>query len=178
MRRRLTALASGVLRRLPFGPEAATIERSLGNVAAQPDSGRYLRRSFAWAALSWICDAAALWLVFAACGHRLSLVALLVGYGSANLLNSIPELTPGWLGVFEAALSATYIGLGVPSGVAVAAVLIYRLASFWLPVAAGIGPAVRSFTARRDVADAPAPESSAVAAAIATQTATPREVLV
>lgn len=149
LRRRLTALIARVLRRLPFGPDIAAVERQLVTVGAHPDSGRHLRRSFAWATAAWLCDAAALWLVFAACGHRLSLTALLVGYGSANLLNSIPELTPGWLGVFEAALSATYIGLGVPSGIAVAAVLIYRLASFWLPVAAGIAPAVRSFTAPR-----------------------------
>jgi hypothetical protein len=177
VRQRLTALIAGVLCRLPFGPDIATVERALGSVGARPDSGRHLRRSFAWASISWVCDAAALWLVFAACGYRLSLVALLVGYGSANLLNSIPELTPGWLGVFEAALSATYIGLGVPADIAVAAVLIYRLASFWLPVAAGVAPAVRSFTDRRG---APVPSSDVppTAALVSTPTSTPTEVLV
>jgi uncharacterized membrane protein YbhN (UPF0104 family) len=85
-------------------------------------------------------------------------VALLVGYGSANLLNSLPELTPGWLGVFEAALSATYISLGVPAGIAVAVVLVYRLASFWLPVAAGVVPAVRSLAAS---SSSPSPASTA-----------------
>ena len=149
LRRRLTGLIARVLRRLPFGPDTVAVERSLVTVGAQADSGRHLRRSFAWASAGWVCDAAALWLVFAACGYRLSLTALLVGYGSANLLNSIPELTPGWLGVFEAALSAAYVGLGVPTGIAVAAVLIYRLASFWLPVAAGVAPAVRSLAASR-----------------------------
>jgi uncharacterized protein (TIRG00374 family) len=149
LRRRLAALVGRVLRRLPFGPDDATVERSFITVGTQVDSGPHLRRSFAWATAAWVCDAAALWLVFAACGHRLSLTALLVGYGSANLLNSIPELTPGWLGVFEAALSATYVGLGVPTGIAVAAVLVYRFASFWLPVAAGIAPAVRSLAASR-----------------------------
>jgi uncharacterized protein (TIRG00374 family) len=185
LRRRLTAVITSVLRRLPFGPDIATVERTLGGVGARADSGRHLRRSFAWATAAWLCDAAALWLVFAACGHRLSLAALLIGYGSANLLNSIPELTPGWLGVFEAALSATYIGLGVPSGIAVAAVLIYRLASFWLPVAAGVAPAVRSFTAARgSPARGVPPEAGPPAAAVPagppapTSTTTPTEVLV
>jgi uncharacterized protein (TIRG00374 family) len=156
-RRLIVGIARGV-RRLPFKVDAAAIERSFGGIDARQGDGRHLRRSFAWATAAWLCDAAALWLVFAAFGHRLSLTALLVGYGSANLLNSLPELTPGWLGVFETALSATYISLGVPTGIAVAAVLAYRLASFWLPVAAGVAPAVRSLSAaseKRMVAPAP-----------------------
>jgi hypothetical protein len=147
LRRRLVARIAGLVRRLPFNVDVAAIERSFGGIDARQGGGRHLRRSFAWATVAWLCDAAALWLVFAAFGYRLSLTALVVGYGSANLLNSLPELTPGWLGVFETALSATYIALGVPPGIAVAAVLVYRLASFWLPVAAGVLPAVRSLTA-------------------------------
>jgi uncharacterized protein (TIRG00374 family) len=149
LRRRLVARIARVVRRLPFNLDVAALERSFGAIDARQGDGRHLRHSFAWATVAWLCDAAALWLVFAAFGHRLSLTALIVGYGSANLLNSLPELTPGWLGVFETALSATYIGLGVPAGIAVAAVLVYRLASFWLPVAAGVAPAVRSLTAQR-----------------------------
>lgn len=152
LRRRLVEMVARPLARLPFGPDVRALEQAFDDVGGSMGRGRHLCRSAAWAATAWLCDAAALWLVFAACGHRLSLAALLVGYGSANLLNSLPELTPGWLGVFEAALSATYISLGVPAGVAVAAVLVYRLASFWLPVAAGVAPAVRSLTGARRVA--------------------------
>jgi len=152
LRRRLVEMVARLLARLPLGPDIRALERAFDEVGGSMGRGRYLGHSAAWAAVAWLCDAAALWLVFAACGHRLSLPALLVGYGSANLLNSLPELTPGWLGVFEAALSATYISLGVPAGVAVAAVLVYRLASFWLPVAAGVAPAVRSLTAPRRAA--------------------------
>lgn len=152
LRRRLVSTVARPLARLPFGPDIRALERAFDDIGGSMGRGCDLRHSAAWAAASWLCDAAALWLAFAACGHRLSLTALLVGYGSANLLNSIPELTPGWLGVFEAALSATYISLGVPAGIAVGAVLVYRLASFWLPVAAGVVPAVRSLTAARRVA--------------------------
>ena len=149
VRRRLVALVARPLARLPFGPDIRALERAFEGVGGSMGRGRHLRHSALWAAAAWLCDAAALWLVFAACGHRLSLAALLIGYGSANLLNSLPELTPGWLGVFEAALAATYVSLGVPAGIAVAAVLVYRLASFWLPVAAGVAPALRSLTATR-----------------------------
>lgn len=102
-----------------------------------------------WAALSWIVDAAALWVIFLGFGVRLHPAVLLVGYGLANLINALPELTPGWLGVLESALAATYAALGVPVGVAVMAVLSYRLVSYWLPVAVGIGPALDMLRGRR-----------------------------
>jgi undecaprenyl-diphosphatase len=42
--------------------------------------------------------------------------------------------TPGNLGALEAALVAGLTGVGVPGGDAVAAVLTYRLATYWIPV--------------------------------------------
>src|SRR4029079_6132470 len=41
--------------------------------------------------------------------------------------------TPGGLGALEAALVAGFTGVGMDSGVAVAAVLGYRLVASWLP---------------------------------------------
>lgn len=91
-----------------------------------------------WATASWILDAAALWMVFAAFDHHLHLSALAVGYGAANLIQALPEVTPGWLGVLEGALAVVYAGFGVPLGPAVLAVLGYRVVSFWIPVVAGL----------------------------------------
>jgi hypothetical protein len=102
-----------------------------------------------WAALSWLTDAAALWVMFLGFGVRLHPAVLLVGYGLANLINALPEMTPGWLGVLETALAAAFAALGVPLGVAVVAVLCYRLVSYWLPVAAGAGPALGMLRVRR-----------------------------
>ena len=110
--------------------------------AMTPVPIRRLMPLMGWAALSWIVDAAALWVMFLGFGVRLHPAVLLVGYGLANLINALPELTPGWIGVLESALAATYAALGVPVGVAVVAVLSYRLVSYWLPVALGIGPAL------------------------------------
>ena len=45
--------------------------------------------------------------------------------------------TPGGLGAMEAALVAGFTGVGVDSGVAVAAVLSYRLVTYWLPILPG-----------------------------------------
>jgi len=45
--------------------------------------------------------------------------------------------TPGGLGAIEAATIAGLTGIGIPSGPAVSAVLVYRLATYWLPVLPG-----------------------------------------
>jgi glycosyltransferase 2 family protein len=45
--------------------------------------------------------------------------------------------TPGGLGAIEAALVAGLTGIGLSAGAAVSAVLCYRLATYWLPVAPG-----------------------------------------
>jgi glycosyltransferase 2 family protein len=46
--------------------------------------------------------------------------------------------TPGGIGVVEAVLLAALTGIGVPPGPGLAAVLLYRLATFWLPILPGL----------------------------------------
>jgi len=55
--------------------------------------------------------------------------------GAAALAAAAPS--PGGLGVIEAALIAGLTGVGMPAGPAVSAVLLHRLATYWLPVAPG-----------------------------------------
>ena len=111
--------------------------------ATTPIRLRSLPPVLGWAALSWIVDAAALWVMFLGFGVHLHPAVLLVGYGLANLISALPEVTPGWLGVLETTLAATYAALGVPVGVAVVAVLCYRLVSYWIPVAVGTVPGLQ-----------------------------------
>ena len=54
---------------------------------------------------------------------------------SAALAAASP--TPGGVGAIEAALTAGLTGIGVSAGAAVAAVILYRLATYWLPVLPG-----------------------------------------
>jgi uncharacterized protein (TIRG00374 family) len=63
-----------------------------------------------------------------------SLVVL--AYAAAEVLALIP-LTPGGLGFVEAGLTGTLRLAGVKSGDALAATLLYRIVSYWLPLAAG-----------------------------------------
>jgi undecaprenyl-diphosphatase len=55
--------------------------------------------------------------------------------GAAAIAAAAPS--PGGLGAIEAALVAGLTGVGMQPGPAVSAVLLYRLATYWLPVAPG-----------------------------------------
>ena len=61
---------------------------------------------------------------------------MLVAYGLANILAVIP-ITPSGLGVIEITIIAVLKGFGVPSGIAAAGVLSWRLVNFWLPIPFG-----------------------------------------
>jgi uncharacterized protein (TIRG00374 family) len=62
---------------------------------------------------------------------------VLLAYVAATALAMIP-ITPGGLGFVEAGLTATLALAGVPAAQAVVATLAYRLASYWLPLPAGL----------------------------------------
>ena len=61
---------------------------------------------------------------------------IVVAYVSAVVLALIP-ITPGGLGFVEAGLTGVLTLAGIPASEAVLATLLYRLASYWLPVIAG-----------------------------------------
>lgn len=66
---------------------------------------------------------------------RVSLV--LLAYAAGSLLTLIP-ITPGGLGFVEAGLTGTLALAGIGASAAVSASLLYRLASFWLPIPVGL----------------------------------------
>ncbi len=55
--------------------------------------------------------------------------------GSSIIAAAAP--TPGGLGAMEAALVAGFTGIGMDGAIAVATVLSYRLATYWLPILPG-----------------------------------------
>ena len=77
-----------------------------------------------------------LWCTFAAFGYTIGLGHLLVGYVVAYSIGTLAP-TPGGLGAVEGIMIALYVSFGVPSAVAVAVVLVYRIINFWLPIPPG-----------------------------------------
>ena len=61
---------------------------------------------------------------------------LLFAYGVGTAAGSVGVI-PGGLGVVEAALALSLMGAGVRHPLALAAVLVYRLISFWMVIAVG-----------------------------------------
>jgi glycosyltransferase 2 family protein len=72
----------------------------------------------------------------AAFGRSVPIAKIGFVYLTGSALGSIIP-TPGGLGAVEAALTTGLIAAGIPSGVAGAAVLLFRLLTFWLPVPFG-----------------------------------------
>jgi hypothetical protein len=62
---------------------------------------------------------------------------VLLAYAAAGIVALLP-LTPGGLGIVEASLGGLLILAGVRPGNAVLATLAYRIASYWLPLLAGL----------------------------------------
>ena len=62
--------------------------------------------------------------------------AILLAFVAASVLSMIP-ITPGGLGFVEAGLTATLVAAGINADAAVAATLLFRLVSFWIPLPIG-----------------------------------------
>ena len=128
-----------IFRRIPFVKEETgarfvhQLADRLHDLARQPE---LIRQGVVWAALNWMLDAAALWVFLRAFEESVDPIVLIVAYGVAQVAAAIP-ITPGGLGVVEAALPATLVGFGVDNGAAVAGVLSWRFAQFWLPIPLG-----------------------------------------
>jgi hypothetical protein len=90
----------------------------------------------ALALVNWLADAAVFAVSIQAVGAAIPWHVLLLAYGSgvgAQTLN----ITPGGFGVTEGTLGVTLVAAGLPVTQALAAVLLYRLVSFWLIASAG-----------------------------------------
>jgi glycosyltransferase 2 family protein len=71
-----------------------------------------------------------------ALGAYPALLPAAIVYLAGNTVGSFAP-TPGGLGAIEAVLSAGLTAIGVPPHQAIPAVLIFRIATFWLPIPAG-----------------------------------------
>jgi uncharacterized membrane protein YbhN (UPF0104 family) len=85
---------------------------------------------------NWLADAAVLAVSIRATGAAVPWHDLLLVYGTGIAAQSL-NITPGGLGVTEGTLSLALVATGLGASRALAAVLLYRLASFWLVAFAG-----------------------------------------
>ena len=89
-----------------------------------------------WALANWFLDLAALVCAFGAVNAPVPWRGLLLAYGAAQLAANLP-ITPGGLGVVEGSLTIGLVAYGGAEASSVAAVLVYRVISFWAMLVIG-----------------------------------------
>lgn len=112
------------------------VERWLEGIAVIRPSLPAVGLTMVWSLLNWGLDAACLALSFVALGAHVPWPGLLVAYGAGQLASNLP-ITPGGIGVVEGSLVIALVAFGGAHDATVAAVLLYRLLSFWLLLPVG-----------------------------------------
>jgi uncharacterized protein (TIRG00374 family) len=97
----------------------------------------------------WACDFLCLLSSFAAVHAAVPWDGVLLAYGAAQFVSSLP-VVPGGLGIVEGSLAAILAAYGTGRVPAISAALAYRLVSFWLAIAVGwVSAGVIAYQARR-----------------------------
>jgi uncharacterized protein (TIRG00374 family) len=84
-----------------------------------------------------LAPALALYLILSGLGHQVPIGSVVAGYSFSDVLGGLSTLPAGLL-VGETSLSALLSGTGIPLGAAVAATLVFRLISVWVPRGFGL----------------------------------------
>ena len=127
-------LAQRIFKR-PAGDPKAVIENLIRRVNAISPSKTDWAVALFFALANWGLDVLCLIAAFMAVGAPVPWRALLLAYAAAQLASNLP-ITPGGLGVVEGSLIIGLVAYGGGQESTVAAVLLYRLLSFWalLPI--------------------------------------------
>ena len=97
-----------------------------------------------------VCEAAVLGFVMFAFGIRITPAQVFVVFGISQLVGGLPG-TPGGVGLIEAGMVGALALVGVPAEISLAPTLVFRVISYWLPVAAGLVAGGLQFLKARDV---------------------------
>ena len=102
---------------------------------------RQLVLALGFATVGWLALSSSLWLSLYALGHRVPLAAALLIVPIGSIASVTPF--PGGLGGIEAVLIALLVPTtGITAATATAAVILHRVATYWLPTILGGGVAM------------------------------------
>ena len=99
-------------------------------------SPRQIAAGFLPALANWVFDCGCLACAILAVSGHVPWGGLLVAYAVGQLVANLP-ITPGGIGVVEGTMSVLLVAYGMHSSTALAAVLLYRIISFWSLVPIG-----------------------------------------
>jgi putative heme transporter len=136
---RLAGLAVRAVRRVtgyPRGSIGARIDSTLARMREIPLGTWSAAKIMTVAAAVWFCDFLCLVCAFGAVHAPVPWAGVLLAYGVAQVVASLP-VVPGGLGLVEGSLAVVLAAYGAGRVSAVAAALAFRLVSFWLAIAVG-----------------------------------------
>jgi len=84
----------------------------------------------------WAANIGVLWASFMAFGEAVPIAVMVQGFFVGMVANLAPA--PAGVGAVDGGLIGAFLIFGLPASTVIAAVLIYRLIAFWLPVPPGI----------------------------------------
>jgi putative heme transporter len=127
------------LRRVTGHPRdslAARVQGTLARMREIPLSRRSTSGIVMIAAAVWFADFLCLVCSFRAVHSGIPWHGVLVAYGVAQVVGSLP-VVPGGLGLIEGSLTVVLVAYGAGRIPAVSAVLAFRIVNFWVPIAIG-----------------------------------------
>jgi hypothetical protein len=118
------------------GQLSGPLARLVGRMQSVAPNRRRWGLALAYGTASWLTDGACLMFAFIAVGAPVPWQGLLLAYCGGQLAVNLP-ITPGGLGVVEGSLTVALVAFGGGRAATVAAVLLYRVVSFWVPLPVG-----------------------------------------
>ncbi|MGH9068507.1 MAG: lysylphosphatidylglycerol synthase transmembrane domain-containing protein [Acidimicrobiales bacterium] len=153
----LTVRLTQLVARWPKEDRAGVVDQAMARLVSVSPTPGSLAAALGWALGNWCLDCGCLVAAFLAVGAPVPWRGLLLAYGAGQLAANLP-ITPGGLGVVEGSLTIALVAFGGAKSSTVAAVLLYRIVSFWasLPVGWATWGAFMALARRQDRREAPA----------------------
>jgi len=140
----------------PRGELGASVDHVIGRLTVVGLRPMQALEVLGFGLANWVLDCACLVCCFAAVGAPVPWRGLLLAYGAGQLAANLP-ITPGGLGVVEGSITIALAYFGGSEPAAIAAVLLYRILSFWVELPIGWGAwAGLAWAHRRRLQPAPA----------------------
>ena len=92
----------------------------------------HLPRQLFFVFSDWFCNMFVLYFAFKAVGVSMTMPQLIIGFAIGMLMTVIPIL-PGGMGAMEAAMTASFVSMGLDKASSIAASLIFRIFYYILP---------------------------------------------
>jgi putative heme transporter len=131
-------LASRRVVHWPRGDVEVRIENIVARLTTVTLTGVGMVSVAGWGLANWVLDCGCLALSYLALGVGVPWKGLLLAYGAGQLAANLP-ITPGGLGVVEGSLTIALVEFGGVKTSTIAAVLLYRILSFWIELPVGWG---------------------------------------